>query len=75
MPNKSSQSKVTYKYETVRVLLLKEAFMRDLNLFKSLIGEAPKDWTYTVIVNGQNRELVVNIPSGKPNRTASHFDS
>jgi hypothetical protein len=74
MPNKSSQSKATYKYETVRVLLLKEAFMRDLNLFKSLISEAPKDWSYTVIVNGQNRELVVNIPSGKPKESTFLFD-
>lgn len=63
----STKTKVTYSYEQRRVLLLKESFARDLNLFNKLLddGYTPKDWSFTVIGDGSSRELVVNVPPKK----------
>jgi hypothetical protein len=61
-PNKS---KCTYSYEQRQVLLLKEAFQRDLSMFSKMLQDVPREWTYTVIQEGTNKELVVNIPVKK----------
>jgi hypothetical protein len=63
--DKESKSKVTYSSGQVYILLLKEAFLRDLNLFKTLLEKAPQAWTYTVIENGGRKELIVNVPPQK----------
>jgi hypothetical protein len=51
------------------ILLLKEAYERDLSLFHKLVTDTtffgsaiPKDWTFTVVRTGDKRELFVNIP-------------
>jgi hypothetical protein len=63
--NKESRSKVTYTSTQFQILLLKEAFLRDLNLFKTLLERVPQTWTLTVIENGGLKELVVNVPPQK----------
>jgi hypothetical protein len=65
MSNNESKSKVTYSFEQRQVLLLKEAFTRDLIYFSKLLVDVPRDWTLTVIQDGANKELVVNIPAKK----------
>lgn len=62
--NQSTQ-KVTYNYEQRSILMLKEAYQRDLALFGKLLAELPKDWTVTVIGKGRDRELIVNVPPKK----------
>lgn len=62
---KTTKVKVTYTWEQRIVLMLKEAFLRDLSLFKTLLEATPKDWTFTVISDGTTKELVVNIPAKK----------
>jgi len=65
-PQNDKQVKVTYATKEQRqVLLLKEAFGRDLVLFQKLLQETPADWTFTVIQSGSQKELVVNIPAKK----------
>jgi len=61
-PNKS---KCTYSYDQLKVLLLKEAYQRDLTMFNKMLQDVPREWTYTVISEGNQRELVVNIPAKK----------
>lgn len=65
MSDNQSKQKVTYTYEQRRVLVLKEAFQRDLNLFIKMLDDVPKDWTLTVISDGPVRELIVNVPAKK----------
>jgi hypothetical protein len=70
-PNKT-RTKVTYTQSTVGQLLLKEAFQRDLTLFKELLQKEtslfgtpllPKGSTFTVITEADgSRQLCVNIP-------------
>jgi hypothetical protein len=64
-PAKTNKVKVTYTWEQRTVLLLKEAFQRDLQLFKTLLESAPRDWTFTTLSDGTMKELVVNIPAKK----------
>lgn len=64
-PAKTNKVKVTYTWEQRNVLLLKEAFQRDLSLFKTLLESAPRDWTFTVLSDCSIKELVVNIPAKK----------
>jgi hypothetical protein len=56
------KSKATYTSQQFQVLLIKEAFVRDLNLFKTLLDKVPQSWTLTVIEQNGQKELVVNIP-------------
>jgi hypothetical protein len=63
MSKTKTKSKVTYSYEQRLVLLLKEAFIRDLIYFDKLLLNTPKDWTLTVIQDGDIKELVVNVPA------------
>jgi hypothetical protein len=63
--NKEVKSKVTYTSTQFSILMLKEAFLRDLNLFKTLLERVPQTWTLTVIENGSHRELIVNVPPQK----------
>lgn len=67
MTETSSQStqKVTYNYEQRTILILKESYQRDLAMFSKLLSEVPKDWTFTVIGKGRDRELIVNVPPKK----------
>lgn len=69
MSNQESKSKVTYSTNQLMILLLKEAYERDLSLFHKLVTDTsffgsaiPKDWTFTVVRTGEKRELFVNIP-------------
>jgi hypothetical protein len=34
-------------------------------MFSKLLADVPKDWTLTVIQEGSQKELVVNIPAKK----------
>jgi hypothetical protein len=65
MSANETKSKVTYSYEQRHVLLLKESFSRDLDLFRKLLENTPRDWSLTVIKSGDSKELVVNIPTKK----------
>lgn len=65
MPKINNKTKVTYNYDTKSVLLLKEAYERDINLFYKLFQEAPRNWTFTVITVEGRKELLVNIPPKK----------
>jgi hypothetical protein len=76
MGNKPVVSKRTYKRDEICILLLQEAFERDLPLFYQMVtakegffGEKSPlkpDWTYTVVVDEQGkRKLIVNIPAKK----------
>jgi hypothetical protein len=69
MSTQEIKSKATYAANQLRVLLLKEAYERDLSLFHKLVTDTsffgsaiPKDWTFTVVHIGDKRELFVNIP-------------
>lgn len=62
--NQNTQ-KVTYNYEQRSILMLKEAYQRDLVLFNKMLAEIPKDWTLTVMGKGRDRELIVNVPPKK----------
>jgi len=57
-----NKSKVTYNYETRQVLMLKEAYERDLGLFHKLLNDAPRTWTFTVLSTDGRKELIANIP-------------
>jgi len=59
------KSKCTYSYDQRQVLLLKEAFQRDLTMFRKMLEDVPKEWTLTVLQEGNQRDLVVNIPAKK----------
>lgn len=65
MSTNENKSKVTYSYEQRHVLLLKESFLRDLTYFSKLLENTPKDWSLTVIQDGDSKELVVNVPAKK----------
>jgi hypothetical protein len=81
MQQKITKSKVTYSSHFVIVMILKEAFKRDLRLFTDLLAdqyygkqaggstrfpEPGPDWTYTVITDERgNSELMINVPSPK----------
>jgi len=62
---KELKSKTTYAYEQRQILILKEAYERDLKLFIELLGGIPKNYTLTVIQEGSRKELVVNVPAKK----------
>lgn len=62
---KELKSKTTYAYEQRQILILKEAYERDLKLFIELLGNIPKNYTLTVIQEGSRKELVVNVPAKK----------
>lgn len=66
---KEPSSKVTYSNGQLIVLLLREAYERDLSLFARLLterrGDIPKEWTFTTVKKGQSRELFINIPAKK----------
>lgn len=62
---KELKSKTTYAYEQRQILILKEAYERDLKLFIELLGSIPKNYTLTVIQEGSRKELVVNVPAKK----------
>lgn len=61
----ANKSKCTYTYDQRKILLLKEAYQRDLKMFIEMLGDVPRDWTLTVIQEGARRELVVNVPAKK----------
>jgi hypothetical protein len=61
---KSNKShKETYADDRIIVLLLKEAFARDLVLFYKLVQDLNRHWTLTVKTEGNSKELIVNIPN------------
>lgn len=66
MPVQTAKMKTTFVYEQRQILLLLEAYRRDLTMFSKLLEQTPKDWTLTVITDesGQ-RSLVVNVPPKK----------
>jgi hypothetical protein len=76
MKSKQTQpTKRTFSTNQLSILLLQEAFKRDLPLFRQLVTETSgffgqpfveKNWTFTVLIseNGE-RELVVNVPQKK----------
>lgn len=71
--NKPKEQKIkrTYRKNELAILLLKEAFERDLRLFSELmlakgsVMDTAKtdDWTFTVVDTGKTRELFVNVPA------------
>lgn len=65
MADKATKTKATYNKDQFMILMLKEAFQRDLTMFSKLLGEVPRDWTLTVIQEGNQRDLIVNIPAKK----------
>lgn len=75
MKPKEQKSKRTYSKDELNILLLTEAFERDLSLFSTLIQKKdgffdqpmiPKDWTFTVVKDQSgNRELFINQPAKK----------
>jgi hypothetical protein len=65
MANQATKTKATYNKDQHLVLLLKESFQRDLTMFSKLLEGIPRDWTLTVIQEGSQKELVVNIPAKK----------
>jgi hypothetical protein len=75
MKPKEVKSKRTYAHDELNILLLKEAFERDLSLFSTLVQkkegffEQPMvkpNWTFTVVVNPTgSRELFINVPPKK----------
>lgn len=76
MKPKEQKSKRTYSRDELNVLLLTEAFERDLSLFATLVQKregffeqpmVPNDWTFTVVKNPTDgsRELFINKPSRK----------
>jgi hypothetical protein len=73
---KEQKSKRTYARSELNILLLKEAFKRNLILFSDLIQMKegffndspmiPNNWTFTVITDSQgDSELFVNVPPRK----------
>lgn len=77
MKPKEQKVKRTYTKDEMNLLLLKEAFERDLPLFVSLVQKSEslfgvpmigKDWTFTVVNNPSGtRELHINVPAKKGN--------
>jgi hypothetical protein len=72
MTTKEAKTKTTYTTNQLKILLLREAFERDLSLFHKLVTDTnffgsaiPKDWTFTVVRTGGQRELFVNVPQQK----------
>lgn len=74
MKNKPLPTKRTYTKNELWILLIQEAFKRDLNLFNQLINQTsgffsdskvPSDWTFTVVSDESGSKLVVNKPSKK----------
>jgi hypothetical protein len=74
MKPKEEKVKRTYTRGELNILLLKEAFERDLPLFASLLQKGEgffdrpiigDDWTFTVVQSGNARELFINIPPSK----------
>lgn len=75
MKPKEQKVKRTYTKDEMNLLLLKEAFERDLPLFVSLVQKseslfgAPmigKDWSFTVVKDPAGaRELHINVPTKK----------
>jgi len=73
-PNKQ-RVKQTYARDELNILLLKESFARDLNLFAKIIAqkegffEKPMiqpNWTFTVVKDQDGRsELFINTPPSK----------
>lgn len=59
---KRNRSKETFDYKRRDILMLKEAFDRDLPMFWKLLQGAPKSWTFTVLTEGDKKSLVVNVP-------------
>jgi hypothetical protein len=71
-PKELQVRKRTYTRDELNILLLKEAFERDLSLFASLLQkkegffEEPfigDGWTFTVVHTGTTRELFINLPA------------
>lgn len=72
---KPAPMKRTFSVDQLPILIVQEAFKRDLPLFRQLITETSgffgqpfvrKDWTFTVIVSETGeRELVINVPPQK----------
>lgn len=60
-----NKAKVTYTYEQRQILLLKEAFQRDLTMFSKMLNDVPREWTLTVLQEGNRRDLIVNVPAKK----------
>lgn len=76
MKNKQTKPmKRTFSANQLSILLLQEAFKRDLPLFRQLVTETSgffgqpfvqKDWTFTVsTLETGERELIVNVPQKK----------
>lgn len=75
MKTQKIKSKRTYSHDDLRILLLKESFNRDLNLFKGLITATKgffdkpwidPTWTFTVVESMEgSKELIVNVPPKK----------
>jgi hypothetical protein len=75
MKPKAVKTKVTYTQANVGILLLKEAFDRDLNLFRELLSKkegffdkplVPNGTTFTVVTDeAGKKELFVNVPPTK----------
>lgn len=69
---KTSIVKRTFSVNQLPILIVQEAFKRDLPLFRQLITDdggffgqpfIKKDWTFTVIVSEDGeRELLINVP-------------
>lgn len=69
---KTSSTKRTFSVNQLPILIVQEAFKRDLTLFKQLITDdggflgrpyIQKDWTFTVLISEDgNRELLINVP-------------
>lgn len=69
---KTSIMKRTFSVNQLPILIVQEAFKRDLPLFRQLITDVggffgqpfiKKDWTFTVIVSEDGeRELLINVP-------------
>lgn len=65
MANTNKQKTTYANKEQRQILVLKEAFLRDLGMFTKLLEYVPQEWTLTVITDGDHRELVVNVPAKK----------
>lgn len=75
MKNKPVSTKRTYAKSELWILVLQEAFKRDLTLFHQLVNpkegffydnsKALNDWTFTVVQEDGVSTLIVNKPTKK----------
>jgi hypothetical protein len=72
---KKTKTKVTYTQDNIGILLLKEAYERDLGLFRDLLSKQPgffdkplipRGTTFTVVTQEDGiKELFVNVPASE----------